>query len=113
MATAEFPEGADGEVFVRLSEDGFDFSNPHQIEFIVDFRQWPPAEEAIDLLTHKYESVERIEAGDGDLDDDAYLIVSFMAVVEYDWVIRKQRELSDLVAKYDGWCDSWGVMTDG
>ncbi len=66
--TEDWPDDADGGVFRRLVEHGFDFSKPHSVDYNVDFESWPPVQVAIELLESLYGPVtlyDPDEHGDG------------------------------------------------
>lgn len=102
-----WPNNADGDALRRLKDEGFDFSTAAEIDFMVDFENWPPPNEAIDLLAKKFGSVEVYEPED---DGEGYLLVQVCDRVSYELLIHYQDEISLIMGKFSGWCDSWGVM---
>ena len=102
-----WPEDADGDVLRRIDERGFDFSKPHTIDFNIDFADWPPATEAIAIVRRRYPEAVVYEPQDG---YPGYILFQVCDLVSYELVIRIQREVSALVAPFDGCCESWGVM---
>jgi hypothetical protein len=55
--TADWPEGADGDVFRRLAAAGFEFTKAWPVEYNVDFESWPPPEAALEQLRALYGEV--------------------------------------------------------
>jgi len=45
-----WPKDDDGDVMRRLEAAAFDFAVDHQIDFNVDFFEWPPSQDALDRL---------------------------------------------------------------
>ena len=105
----DWPNDVDGDVFRRMEESAFDFSQYYLIDFNVDFEAWPPSSEALAVIRHRYpDAVLRPpEAG-----DSGHVQFQVRALVTYDFVMRIQREMSDLMADFGGRCESWGVMQD-
>ena len=104
-----WPSDADGDVLRRMEESGFDFAKPHTIDFNVDFDDWPPSPEAIDLVKSRYPGTVVYEPED---DKTGYLQFQVHDRVSYELVMRIQRQASALVAPFNGRCESWGVMQD-
>jgi hypothetical protein len=107
--TADWPDDADGGVFRRLAEHGFDFSKPYSVDYNVDFDSWPPQQAAIDLLDSLHGPVAIYnpdESGDG------YIQFQIHAPVTYEGVVAVQRKVSAEMEPYGGVCESWGVMQD-
>ena len=106
---ANWPNDADGGVFRRLVEHGFDFSKSHTVDYNVDFDVWPPPSEAIAALRSIYGAVELYgpdELGQG------YAQFQIHGPVTYETVTSVQRRTSSAVASFGGICESWGVTQD-
>ena len=102
-----WPDDEDGRVLRRLQEKGFDFSKSYVIDFIVDFKQWPPAQQALnDIRTRFPNTTEYVD----DVSGNGSLTVKVEAVLTYQLVIDTQRQLTDAAEKSGGWCNSWGVL---
>jgi hypothetical protein len=101
-----WPDDADGDVMRRLDESGFDFSGPHEIDFNVDFFDWPPSQDALDRLRPfgTPELVSPDENGPG------YVLIQVQAKLTYELVTSMQRRVSNAMAPYGGICESWGVL---
>ncbi len=107
--TEDWPDDADGGVFRRLFEHGFDFSKPQSVDYNVDFYSWPPSPGAIELLESLYGPVTLYapdEHGNG------YIQFQVLAPVTYEGVTSIQRKVSIAMEPYGGVCESWGVMQD-
>jgi Regulator of ribonuclease activity B len=105
----KWPDDEDGDVLRGLQDEGFDFSRPCLLDFNVDFDEWPPPADAIRLLSSEYPSTKVYEpdnAGDGYLQFQVYERLS------YDLVIHVQKKVSELMARFNGSCNSWGVLHD-
>ncbi|MEI9931932.1 MAG: ribonuclease E inhibitor RraB [Rhizomicrobium sp.] len=105
-----WPDDVDGDVFRRLAENEFDFSTPHEIDFNVDFENWPPVAPAVALLRARFPTTEVIDPGDG---DRGFVEFKVFDLVAYELVMRIQAEVSRLMAPFGGRCDSWGILSDG
>jgi hypothetical protein len=104
-----WPNDVDGDVFRRLADDGFDFSREHAIDFNVDFKNWPPPEEALAAIRVSYPEMTSYPPEDGDA---GYVHVRVHDLLTYEIVMRTQKDLSDRTAQFDGTCESWGVFND-
>jgi Regulator of ribonuclease activity B len=103
-----WPVDADGDVLRRLQAQGFNFSEPHTIDFNVEFRQWPPTHEALKLLRTRYPNLEVVEP---DADSPGYVSFQVLGQVSYEHITSVQRSISSLVANFGGACESWGVLS--
>ena len=102
-----WPDDADGGVFRRMLNSGFDFSKDWPVDFNVDFVSWPPPRAAIELLHARYGPVRVVEPT-GDF--NGYCEFQVVGKVTYDAVTQVQREVSDLMEPFGGVCETWGVM---
>ena len=105
----DWPNDADGDVFRRLVEHGFDFSKSHWVDYNVDFESWPPPEQAISWLKLNYDSVEFIPPTE---DFNGYAEIRIFGSVTYESVTSTQRRISAAMEQWDGICESWGVLQD-
>jgi hypothetical protein len=108
-AHGQWPNDADGDVLRGMEESGFDFSTPGVVDFNVDFDPWPPQAGAIAVLRGRFADAEVIEP-EGDY--RGYVQFQVEAPVTYELVIRMQREVTELMRPYGGYCESWGVMQE-
>ncbi len=102
-----FPDDADGDVLRRLDESGFDFSKPTTIDFNVDFDFWPPHQDAISILK---EYAGEIEIYEPDGEYSGYILFTVRQVLSHELVTATQDQVTTLMAKYGGVCESWGVL---
>ena len=102
-----WPETADGDVFRRLQASQFDFSSAHEIDFNVDFEDWPPARDAIQWLEREFA---RIYSFPPTGDFGGYVQFKLVEMLTYDLVILTQDRVSAAMAVYGGVCESWGVL---
>ena len=109
QVTRDWPNDADGGVLRLLFGNGFDFSKPHEVDYNIDFKEWPPRPEAIELLRSTYGEVDVYEP---DEHGDGYAQFKIVALVSYEGVIATQRQASIAMAPYGGICETWGVMQD-
>jgi len=108
-----WPNDADGDVLRRLEADNFDFGKEFFVVFNVDFDNWPPPQEAVDLLKSRYANVQVIDPDEEDLEEgefDGYIVFQINNRVNYEFVTKTQTEATRLMHRFGGWCDSWGVM---
>src|SRR6188508_877008 len=103
----DWPNDADGDVLRRLQSDGFDFGREVEVDFNIDFENWPPSDDTIRSLTNT-----RPQARISMEHDGHYILVQIRAALTYPFVIETQSELTQLAGPYGGKCDSWGVWWD-
>jgi hypothetical protein len=106
MNMSKWPLDADGDVFRNLEAKGFDFSKVYSLDFNVDFDQWPPPAEAIEVIEKSFPDTEVHQ----DSDNGGYLLFHVSAKLTYDLVMAIQEQASALAAPYGGRCDSWGLL---
>jgi len=106
-AEATWPNDADGGVFRRMLESGFDFSGEWSVDFSVDFYSWPPAPEALALLRAGYGEVRVFKPT---ADFNGYLEFQVVGKVTYEGVTSVQRKVSAQMEPFGGICETWGVM---
>lgn len=105
-----WPNDADGDVFRRMESDGFDFTEEHEIDFNVDFDDWPPAKEAVNILKSKFQDVEIIDPENDE--GNGYIAFKIRDKVSYELVTSTQKQVTHAMQQYGGWCESWGVMQE-
>lgn len=101
-----WPDDDDGDVMRRLEAAAFDFSIEHEIDFNVDFFEWPPAEDAMNRL----KPFGKLESFAPDEEFPGYVQIQIHSKVTYETVTAMQRRVSNAMAPYGGICESWGVM---
>ena len=110
-----WPNDADGDVLRGLEEDGFDFSKSYDVDFNIDFEEWPASQDAIDLLNSKYAPIEIIEPDEEDLEEGitkGYILAQVSGQITYDFIVNTQEKLTVLMKPFGGFCESWGVMQE-
>jgi len=65
MQPTNWPSDADGDVMRRLASSGFDFAKTYDIDFNVDFEEWPPAKPALSWMSDHFTSVVIHDPEDG------------------------------------------------
>jgi hypothetical protein len=101
-----WPRNADGDVFRRLEDHGFDFSSVHEIDFNVDFEDWPPSPDTIQWLTDNFALVTLCEPS---ADLGGYVQFKIRSRLTYELVVNTQARVSAEMAKHGAVCESWGV----
>ena len=105
----DWPNTKDGKLFDRLKRSGVDFNKPHSIVFNVDFYQWPPPADAINELQQRYEQLKIYEPGKFDDQQEGFVALKTNAKISYEFVTDTQREVTELVNEYGGYCNSWAL----
>ena len=112
MKIMNWPNDVDGDVFRRLVEEGFDFSKEHTIDLIVDFERWPLSDSVKVALNALYTGCEYIDPDDEDMENgeaNGYVQFSLSNKLTYEFIIEKQKQVTEQTKQFGGWCDSWGV----
>jgi hypothetical protein len=104
-----WPNDVDGDVFRRMKKSGFDFDAVVDIDFNVDFSDWPPSPALLEKLRAQFPLVKVIPP---DGHGSGYVQFVIRARVTYELVMSVQRTVSDLALPYGGVCESWGVLHD-
>jgi len=105
-----WPDTKDGKLFKRLEQGGVNFAKPHYIEFNVDFSQWPPPLAAISELQSKFGNIKVFEPNLESSSPEGYIALKTFTTVTYDYVIDTQREITEYVQKFGGYCNSWALL---
>ena len=102
-----WPATADGDVFRRLQSSGFDFTSVHEIDFNVDFKDWPAPQSATQWIEREFGNAIQcpFENGFG-----GYIQFQIVGALTYDLVMSTQARVSQALVEYDGVCESWGVL---
>lgn len=107
----QFPDDANGDVFRRMQQHGFDFA----VEHVVDFHAVFATEAEADQIARMY--VADHKAGDklSNIETKPYekggmeLILSKRMHVTYENVTSFESKLAARVSQVDGYLDGWGV----
>lgn len=108
-----WPNDADGDVLRRLESDGFDFNKEHSIDFNIDFDIWPLSDEAIKAIENQHPGCEFIDPDEEDIkngDTNGYVQFRVKEKLTYNLVTNLQKEVTNKVKQYGGWCESWGLF---
>ena len=108
-----WPQDADGDVFRRLAEDGFDFTQEVDIDFNIDFDSWPLSEEATAFLKKNYPDGVVIHPDEDDFAegiDKGYFCFVVRGKLTYDFVVEMQEKVTRDVAPFGGRCNAWGIL---
>ncbi len=108
-AITQWPGDADGDVLRAMHDDGFDFEQEVDIDFMVDFDVWPPAPAFLALLAARYPDLEVVEP---DSEDDGYVQFVVTARLTYELVMSVQAEVTAMAAPFGGVCESWGAYAN-
>ncbi|PAJ72225.1 hypothetical protein CJF42_22370 [Pseudoalteromonas sp. NBT06-2] len=109
-----WPTDIDGDVLRLLEERGFDFNLMHEIEFIIDFKDWPLSKEQQNEVLGKLPQGSCVEADEELIeegDPSGYVSFKVKNTVTYDFITFEMKRLSSLFADMDGYCDSWSVTS--
>jgi len=101
----DWPDDADGDVLRRLRAGGFEFDREIEVDFNIDFEDWPPNPTLLAELAEAFPGA-TISLEDGDV------LVQLTAQLTYPFLIEMQETLTQLARPYGGHCDSWGVLWD-
>ena len=91
----------------RLDAKAFNFALEYEIDFNVDFEDWPPSPAAVAWLESKYTNV-TLHAAESGL--RGYIQFKLRAKLTHELVIETQHEASAGTHIYGGVCESWGVL---
>lgn len=108
----DWPNDADGDVFRRLQDDGFDFNETHKIDFFIDFDEWPLSDETRKAISELYPLCGFYEPDREDMEEGSaagYVYLQIESMLTYEFVTRTQEEISGNLAPYGGRCEAWGV----
>ena len=105
---SSWPNNADGNVFRSLAAQGFDFSKTYTIDFNIDFDVWPPGKQALEVIRKVFPDAEEVYDEEDGL--SGYVIFTLTDKVTYDFVMKIQKTATELVTKYGGRCESWGIL---
>ena len=102
-----WPRDADGDVFRSLEQDGCDFSKDYDIDFFVDFAEWPPDSQAIAILKDEFGAVSQ---EDTEEKQTPCVQCKIHGKLTYDFVTGMQAKITERMTPYGGLCADWGVQ---
>lgn len=107
-----YPDNDNGDVFRRLEEADFDFSQ----EYAVDFYAVYATEEEADIVARQFasdwkagEKFKNIETRPAEKGGMELELVPVMKVT-YENIAAFEKKLSDRTSKVNGYLDGWGVL---
>lgn len=106
-----WPDDLDGDVFRRMEASGFDFTKEYTIDFNIDFKSWPLDESTKKSMLAMYPSCDFIDPEEGDT-SNGYVQFKIVARPTHELVVSTQKQVSDKLEQFGGWCESWGVLQD-
>ena len=109
----DWSNSADGAILRNLRNQNFDFSKVWEIDFNIDFNSWPLSTETQEAIKTIYPNSEFIDPDDEDIEDGnliGYVQLKTQSKLTYDFVIEMQRDITEKMKPFGGWCESWGVM---
>ena len=101
----DWPNDADGDVLRRLHAGGFEFDREIELDFNIDFEDWPPPPTFVTELAAAFPDAEI------SLEDD-YMLMRLTVQLTYHFVIEMQAKLTRMARPHGGHCDSWGLLWD-
>ena len=109
----KWPNDADGDVLRNLEENGFDFNRSYKIDFDIDFNKWPLTNTENDQIKKIYPTCTFYDPDEEDMEEGntiGYVNLQIESKLTYEFVINTQKEITNNVKPYGGWCETWGVM---
>ncbi|GAB3058370.1 hypothetical protein GCM10026915_25750 [Simiduia litorea] len=110
-----WPADDDGDVFRSLEKKGFDFDKEHFIDINLDFDHWPLTSLELSSVLALFPESEVInpEKGQslGNGPDMGFIQFQVKSKLDYKYITELQASITNKLARYGGWCSSWGVGT--
>ena len=107
-----FPGDENGDVLRRMASSGFDFNQPHDVEFFAVFRTEEDARAVAKLFVSDHLAGDRLVAVDtaphhvGGME---LKIVKSM-LVTHENVTALEKLLEERASRFDSYMDGWGVL---
>jgi hypothetical protein len=105
----KFPNDADGQALQSLFKDGVNFKKPQSVEFFVAVPDQATGEKLSQVL--KGEGYNCFLEQDDETDEWACSCSKRM-LLDYNQIMKIQKELDNLSKPYGGSSDGWGVFVD-
>ena len=106
----EWPNTDDGNVFRNLQDGGFDFSQEVEIDINIDFQAWPPSRECLVKILEEWPDAKVVPPKNDD--EKGYLYFTIKEVLTYDFIINKQKEITEKYSEDGAYCNSWGLLSN-
>lgn len=107
-----FPNDVDGDVLRRLEYNGFNFEKEAVVDFNIDFNHWPLNSNEKEAIVKLYPNCEFYDPDDEDIDNgdlNGYVQFTIFTKIEHGFIVKIQRDVTNQMKQFGGWCDSWGV----
>jgi hypothetical protein len=110
----KYPDDANGDVFRRLEESGFDFSAEHVVDFFSVYASESEADQVAQmyLADHKagdsFTNIETRPHHEGGME----LTLSRKMHVTYEAITRFEQQLAERACMAGGSLDGWGVLQE-
>ena len=101
----DWPNDADGDVFRRLQENGFDFGNEYTIDFNIDFDHWSPKAETIKAIRALFPQCQFFEPDEEEQSDGTttgYAQFQVINKLTYDMVMETQKRVTHQMNPFGG-----------
>jgi regulator of RNase E activity RraB len=105
----KFPNDVDGQALQSLYKDGLNFKKPQSVEFFVAVPDRATGEKVSQVL--KEEGFNCFLEQDEDTDEWACCCSKKM-LLNYNELVKMQKELTALAQPHGGYSDGWGVFVD-
>jgi hypothetical protein len=105
----KFPNDADGQALQSLFKDGVNFKKPQSVEFFVAVPDRATGEKVSQVLKEK--GINCFLEQDDDTDEWACCCSKKM-LLNYNELVKMQKELDALSKPHGGYSDGWGVFVD-
>ena len=105
--SVDYPNDADGGALRQLASLGNDMGAPMLIEFPVVVATEGLAKQFAEVASAKGYDVHLWKHHD---DPDWDVVCGVEMVPTHEGVVRHQRDLTELAAPFQGYCDSWGTF---
>lgn len=108
----KFPDDANGDVFRRMQDHGFDFASEHVVDFHAVFATEAEADQIAQMYLadhkagQKLSNIETKPHEKGGME----LTLSKKMCVTYEAVCTFESTLAARVSQVDGYLDGWGVL---
>jgi hypothetical protein len=108
----KYPNDANGDVFRRMEDHGFDFTVEHAVDFHAVFATEAEADQIARMYLadhnagNKLTNIETKPSDKGGME----LTLSKRMLVNYEAVSAFESTLAERVSQVDGYLDGWGVL---
>jgi hypothetical protein len=110
-----FPKDVDGDVLRLFEENGFNFEEVVEVDFNIDFNHWPLNNNEKEAIEKLYPDCVFYDPDTEDIEDGnliGYVQFTVLSKIDYQFIINTQKNATNQMTQFGGWCDSWGVYTE-